>query len=146
MHSAVGAENTARYRDQSNELVIRCLGGALELVWYIDLRALEPALRGRTTAFFAMDIGDQTLWFEGRLIADATTSSIGVGTRTANDFAHFIAEAKGSISLTLFTEAPSAGSLSGARRAPDPYNRVQIPIDGAADAIKAAYAGCGIPW
>jgi hypothetical protein len=138
MHSAAGAENTARYREGSNEVVLRCLGGAIELVWYIDLRALESALRGRTTAFFAMEIGDQTLWFEGRLIADATTTSIGVGTRTANDFAHFIAAATSGIGFSLLTTQPSVGAFR--------YNRVQVPIDGAADAIKAAYAGCGIPW
>jgi hypothetical protein len=138
VYSAAGAEHTARYNERGNELLIRCLGGALELVWYIDLPALEPAMRGRTSAFFALEIGDQTLWFEGRLITDATTVSIGVGTRTANDFAHFIAGANGSITLSLLTTAPGIGSFR--------YNQLQVPLVGAAEAIKAAYAGCGIPY
>jgi hypothetical protein len=138
MHSAAGAENTARYKDSNNEFVIRCLASSLEMVWYISLPKLEPALRGRTTAMFTLDIDDQTWGFEGRLVTDATTASIGTGPRTANDFAHFIAEAKISLALSLLTEALSARSVR--------YNWVQVPIEGAADAIKAAYAGCGIPW
>jgi hypothetical protein len=138
-HTTQGEEHTARYKDRGNELLVRCLGNALELVLYVDLPKIDPDVRGRPTAFMALIVDDTEIyWFQGKLITDNTTASIGVGNRGANDFAHFIANATRTFSTSLLVAPPGPGSLH--------YNIMQYPIEGAAAAIKAAYAGCGIPY
>jgi hypothetical protein len=138
-HSATPTgENSASYKDLGNELVMRCLGSALELVLYIDLPRVDPDVRGRQTAILALIVDGQIYSFQGRLIADNTTASIGIGGRGANDFAHFIADAKTTLSTSLLVQPPGPGSLH--------YNLMQYPVSGAAAAISAAYAGCGIPY
>jgi hypothetical protein len=134
-----GGEHTVSYKERGNELVIRCLGNSLELVLYVDLPTIDPDIRGRPTAIMALIIDDNDIyWFQGKLITDATTASVGVANRAANDFVHFIVGAQRTFSTSLLVAPPGPGSLH--------YNIRQYPIEGAAAAIKAAYAGCGIPF
>jgi hypothetical protein len=138
-HSATpSGENSAFYRDRGTELIFRCLGSSVELVLYVDLGRIDPNVRAQRTAYMGLIVDDNLYWFEGRLITDATTISIGAGGRAANDFAHYIANAARTVSTSVLTQPPGPGSLH--------YNYMEYPVEGAANAIKAAYAGCGIPY
>ncbi len=136
-HTVAGGENTVRYRDGGYELTFRCLGTSVELVLYVETRLLDTDIRGRANTFFALLLDDADIFsFQGKMIVDGATTSIGSGGRTANDFVHYIAGAKSSVRTSLLTMPPGVGALH--------YNLKQYPLAGAAEAFKAAYANCGI--
>jgi hypothetical protein len=107
------------------------------VVFYVETAALDPVLKGRPSAIFGIviDDSDQVLWVEGKLIAEGSFTSIGVGGGAADQIARNIALATRSVAASILAMPP--------RTDVPQYNRAQFPIAGAADAIKTAYAGCG---
>ena len=69
---------------------------------------------------------------------DGDVIQVGVGGDDANDLAHSFAAATSSVVVSLFPMEPTPTSM--------PYNNAVFPVDGAAAAIKAAYAACGIKF
>jgi hypothetical protein len=139
-HEAASGVEFAFFTRAQQELTVRCKGRDVEVVYYIDAAALDPALRGLSNAVFAVVIDDspELRWTDSRLVIDAGIVSVGIGGKPASDLAHDIAGAKASVVVSVLTGPPAADSVQ--------YDRVPFPIYGAGDAIKAAYAGCGIPF
>jgi hypothetical protein len=141
--STVGTHNFAQVTDRTDQLLVHCSGNAIEFAFYVDTATLDPALRGTKSAYLAliMDTSDQVSSVPGKLIADNTgKTSIGVGGAAAKELTHRIAAATRSVTASIMIDEPRLGSAATL------YNRVQFSIDGAADAIRAAYDGCGIPF
>jgi hypothetical protein len=141
--STVGAHNFAQVTDRTDQLLVHCSGNAIEFALYVDTATLDPALRGKQSGYLAlvMDTSDQVSTVPGRLIADNTgKTSIGVAGTAAKELTHRIAAAAHSVTASIMIDQPRPGSPA------TQYNRVQFSIDGAADAIRAAYDGCGIPF
>jgi hypothetical protein len=139
-HESVSGVEFAYFTRQTEELTVRCKGPAVEVVYYVDAAVLDPALKGRSTVVLAVSLDNATdfLWTSSRLVAESGIISIGVGGSAASDLAHDLAAATRSIAVSILDGPPQADSV--------PYNRVDFPIYGAADSIKAAYAGCGIKY
>ena len=139
-HEAEAGVQFAYFTGNARELTVRCKGAQVEVVFYIEATVVDPALRARDSAVLAlvMDDRDDLEWIPTRLVPERDVVSIGVGGTAANGLAHDMANATKSIVVSVMTEPPKAGSVQ--------YNRSQFPVFGAAAAIKAAYAACGIPF
>jgi hypothetical protein len=137
--SAAGVE-FAFFSLSTAELTVRCKGAAVEVVYYIDSAVLDPGLKGRGNAVFAVAIDDPTdiRWKSSTLQAEPDVVSIGVGGADADRLAHDVANAQRGVVVGLYATVPDASTPQ--------YNTSQFPIYGAADAIKAAYAACGIKY
>jgi hypothetical protein len=120
------------------ELAVRCKGPAVEVVYYMDAAALDPALKGRPDAIFAVALDDSAeyRWKSTRMISEPGVASIGIGGQDADLLARDFAAATRKIVVSIFTETPTPAS--------NQYNTATFPIYGAADAIKTAFARCGI--
>jgi hypothetical protein len=136
---AVGV-NFAYFTGDQQELSVRCKGKDVEVVYYIDPAVLDPALRKLSGVEFAVNVddSDEIEWTDSHLIVESDVVYVGVGGQVAADLAHEIATANKIVVVSILTGPPSPNSMH--------YNRAGFPIHGAADAIKAAYAGCGIPF
>jgi hypothetical protein len=136
--SGDGGVNFAFYAGAQQELTIRCRGDAVEVVYYVDAATIDPALLGRLSAVLTVviDDADEVQWIDSRLIAEPGVISIGVGGQPADDVARSIAMAERSVAVSILTGPPRSDSVA--------YNRALFPVTGAADAIKASYAACGI--
>jgi hypothetical protein len=137
---SVSGVEFAFFSGRGAELTVRCRGNAVEVVYYIDSAALDPALRNRATAVMAVLVDDspEYVWKTSRLISEAGVASVGIGGEDANALAHDLGNAARRIVVGILTGPPQLGSV--------PYNTTEFPIYGAADAIKSAYAGCGIKY
>jgi hypothetical protein len=130
----------AFFSGRGAELTVRCKGNAVEVVYFVNSAALDPALRNRLTAVMAVLVDDspEYRWKTSRLISEPGVTSVGVGGEDANVLAHDLGNAARRIVVGILTAPPQLGSV--------PYNTTEFPIYGAADAIKSAYAGCGIKY
>ncbi len=139
-HEDAKGVHFAYYATPQAELTVRCKGPDVEIVYYFDSAALDPALKGKANTVFAVIVDDaqDLLWSSTKLVVEAGVTSVGVGGRAASDLARDFATAARSIEVSLMTGPPQADSMQ--------YNHREFPTYGAADAIKAAYAGCGIPF
>jgi hypothetical protein len=139
-HEDASGVHFAYFTTPSTELTVRCKGASVEVVYYLDLATLDPALKGRANAVLSVVVDDSTdlLWTSSALVVETSVVSIGVGGRAASDLAHDFARAGRSIAVSILTGPPQNDSVQ--------YNRALFPVYGAADAIKAAYAGCGIKF
>jgi hypothetical protein len=139
-HEAASGVNYAYFSMPAAELTVRCKGASVEVVYYLDLATLDPALTGRTSAVLSLVVDNSAdlLWTTSNLVVETGIVSLGVGGRAASDLAHDFAGAASSIEVSILTGPPQNDSVQ--------YNREQFPIYGAADAIKAAFAGCGIKF
>ena len=86
----------------------------------------------------AIDDSDEIQWIQSKLVAEPGVISIGVGGQPADQVTRSIAAATRAVAVSILTEPPKTDTVQ--------YNRAQFPIAGATDAIKAAYAGCGIKF
>jgi len=122
------------------ELAVRCSGDQIEVVYYISVDALDPAIKGLSLAdiAFLVDKSSDLIWVPSAVVLDGNVVQIGVGGDDANDLAHSFATATDSVVVSLFPMEPTPTSM--------PYNNAVFPVAGAADAIKAAYAACGIKF
>jgi hypothetical protein len=136
-HETAAGVEFAFFTLRTEELTVRCKGQNVE-VYYVDMSALDPGLKGRPSAVFAVvvDGAAETLWTGSRLIAESNVVSIGVGGAMAADLTRRIAGAARNIQVSILVGPPQLDSVQ--------YNVAHFPVHGAADAIKAAYAGCGI--
>jgi hypothetical protein len=139
-HETAGGVEFAYYTKGLAELTVRCKGSAVEVVYYVDAAAIDPALKGRINAVFAVLLDDapDVLWINSSLISEPGVVSIGIGGKDADELARQLATASRSILVSILTGPPQPTSPQ--------YNTAQFPIYGAADAIKAAYAGCGLKY
>jgi hypothetical protein len=139
-YEAGAGTHLAFFAARDRELLVQCRGNKVEVILYIDPAALDPALKDRRTAVFAVGIddGNEVLWRETPILAETGVISVVIDGELADEIARAIAVATRSIAVAMLTEAPKISSAV--------YNRGQFPIHGAADAIKAAYAGCGITY
>jgi hypothetical protein len=139
-HEAAGGVEFAYYTKGLAELTVRCKGAAVEVVYYVDAAAIDPALKGHANAVMAVIVDDapDLMWINSSLIGEPGVMSIGVGGRDADELARQIAAASRSIVVSILAGPPQPTTPQ--------YNPSQFPIYGAADAIKAAYAGCGIRY
>jgi hypothetical protein len=140
VHEAAAGVQFAYFTGKDAELAVRCKGPQVEVVFYIDTRVADAALRDRTSGVLTMvvDGTDDLQWIQSRLVAETGVITIGVGGGAANDMAHTIANATKSVMVSVMTEPPKPDAVQ--------YNRSQFPVFGAGDAIKAAYAACGMPF
>jgi hypothetical protein len=122
------------------ELAVRCKGSAVEVFYYLREAALDPVLRGRNNAVlvFAIDDSADLLWRATAMFREPGVVSIGIGDRGADELARELVQAQRNIAVSILTAPPQLNSVH--------YNTNHFPIHGAADAIKSAYAGCGIRY
>jgi hypothetical protein len=139
-HESASGVEFAFFTLPTVELTVRCKGPAVEVVYYIDAAALDPTLKGRSNAVFAVAIDDPSdiRWKSTTLQAEPDVVSIGVGGADADGLAREFANAQRGIVIGVYATPPDASTPQ--------YNTSQFPVFGAADAIKAAYAGCGIKY
>jgi hypothetical protein len=138
VHTAMGDVHAASIADRGEKLEVRCRGKAVEVAFYIGTADLDPAIQGRPSAVFGLAVGnsDQVMWLETKFLVSGGVSSIGFGGAAADQIARLLMIATRSVAASLMTMPPSPATPQ--------YNRTEFPLDGAAAAIKAAYAGCGM--
>ena len=138
--AGAGGVNFAFYTGANQELTIRCRNDAVEVVFYVDASTIDPMLVGRLSAVLAVviDDSDEIQWIQSKLVAEPGVISIGIGGQAADQVTRSIAAATRAVAVSILTEPPKTDTVQ--------HNRAQFPIAGATDAIKAAYAGCGIKF
>lgn len=139
-HEAEAGVQFAFFSAADQELAVRCRGDEVEVVYYLAASALDPAIKGLPMADlgFIVDSSPNLVWIPSNVVVDGNVIQVGVGGDDANDLAHNFANAANSVVVSLFPMEPTVTSK--------PYNNTVFPIVGAADAIKAAYAACGIKF
>ncbi len=135
-----GGFHLASYKLPLAQLTVRCKGAAVEVIYEIAPDEFEIGVRGRPEAVMGVviDGSSDLLWTTGNIGLDRTVASLTVGGQAAGELAHKLADAAREVVVSILIAPPDNNSVD--------YNRLEFPVDGAADAIKAAYAGCGIKF
>jgi hypothetical protein len=140
LYTANADVHSAAVGTRDGKLEVRCKGKTVEVAFYMASGDVDPAVGVRPSAIFALrvDNSDQVLWVQSKFVAAAGVTSVGFGGSGADQTARALANATQKVTASLMPEPPTQTTPQ--------YNRTDFPLDGAADAIRAAYAGCGIAW
>ena len=78
-HESASGVEFAYYTLSNAELTVRCKGPFVEVVYYVDVAALDPGLKGKSSAVFAVAIDDEAdfRWKSSSLVMEAGVTSIG---------------------------------------------------------------------
>jgi hypothetical protein len=140
IYTAAADVHAASITDRDGKLEVRCKGRAVEIAFHFATAGLDAAMQERPSAIFGLtvDNSDQVLWVQTKFVMSGAETSIGFGGAAADQTARALTIATRKVAASLMTEPPSPATPQ--------YNRTEFPLDGAADAIKAAFAGCGIAY